>query len=111
MRTVFEAEQSTEITQVALWTAYRLEFEATRVDILPASEVIKMVSEAFPAALPMVTEIGDEKKFIINGIRIRDRTGELAISVLESYMLTNSTQLIQIKRPFSIVVGHHAPVR
>lgn len=75
MRTVFEENAACEITQVALWTSYRVEFDSSEVTILAAAELIKMVSEAFPTALPMVTETGEERRFIINGIRPRDRTG------------------------------------
>lgn len=76
MRYAFEANPDGEITQVALWTAYRTEFEAlsqTDNALLPAADVIKMSTEAFPQALPMVME-GTERKFIIKGIRVRDRT-------------------------------------
>ena len=79
MRTVFEEHTGGEVTQVALWTAYRGSFEGgSEIPILPAGDVIKMASEAFPAAVPMVTT---ERKFIIRGIRGKDRTGELFESI------------------------------
>ncbi|KAL8280187.1 hypothetical protein RQP46_007517 [Phenoliferia psychrophenolica] len=75
MRQAFESFPNGEVTQVALWTAYRTEFEPHAIThpMLAAADVIKMSTEAFPAALPMVTE-GPDKRFIIKGIRIRDRT-------------------------------------
>ncbi|ORY91694.1 hypothetical protein BCR35DRAFT_320194 [Leucosporidium creatinivorum] len=78
LRTVFEAAPDAEVTQVALWQAYRSEFEplvALKITgaLLPASDVIKMSSEAFVDALPMVIE-QPEKRFVIRGMRIRDRT-------------------------------------
>lgn len=76
MRYCFEDHPDGEITQVALWTAYRAEFELlsqTETGLLPAADVIKMSTEAFPQAMPMVIEV-PEKKFIIKGIRVRDRT-------------------------------------
>jgi chromatin structure-remodeling complex subunit RSC9 len=79
MRLAFEAYPDGEVTQVALWTAYRTEFEPHSISspMLAAADVIKMSTEAFPAALPMVTD-GPDKRFIIKGIRIRDRTGQSA---------------------------------
>ena len=66
------------MTQVALWTAYRGSFESTTgPPILPAGDVIKMASEAFSTAVPMVTA---ERKFIIKGIRGKDRTGQSCAS-------------------------------
>lgn len=78
MRHVFEAEPDSEVTQVTLWTAYRGEFDATaqQYPILAAADIIKMASEVFPGAAPMVTEPPD-KRFIIKGIRMRDRTSTL----------------------------------
>lgn len=71
------------MTQVALWQAYRGEFEPLVTlkitgALLPAADVIKMSSEAFTDALPMVIE-QPEKRFVIRGMRIRDRTGESSV--------------------------------
>lgn len=77
MRLAYEEYPDGEVTQVALWTAYRSEFErytTATTQMLPAAEVVKMSTEAFPTALPMVTEQPD-RRFIIRGVRIRDRTG------------------------------------
>ena len=82
MRTVFEAYAKGEVTQVALWTAYRGSFEGgSGTVILPAGDVIKMASEAFPTAVPMVTP---DRKFIIKGIRGVDRTGSSAVPLNEN---------------------------
>ena len=82
MRTVFEPVHGADITQIALWQAYKAEFEPLAnlkltASLLPAGEIIKMTSEAFESALPMVMDLpSGEKKFVISGMRIRDRTGE-----------------------------------
>lgn len=76
MRTVFESLPNGDITQVALWQAYRAEFEPLGPKLmLPAADVIKMTTDAFPQAMPMVIENPPPKKFIIRGMRIGDRAG------------------------------------
>lgn len=73
---IFEEAPDAEITQVSLWQAYRAEFEQPGAPPLAtAAEVIKASSEVFSTALPTVVE-GPERKFIIKGIRQRDRTGK-----------------------------------
>lgn len=71
------------MTQVSLWQSYRNQFETligTRQieSMLPAASVIKMTSDAFPGATPMVIE-GEQRKFVIQNIRVRDRTGEALV--------------------------------
>jgi chromatin structure-remodeling complex subunit RSC9 len=77
MQHVFEYSPDSEVTQVALWTAYRKEFEPhdrKPHQMLAAADVIKHTTEAFPQALPMVTS-GEERRFIIKNMRIRERIG------------------------------------
>ncbi|KAM0747117.1 hypothetical protein T439DRAFT_329359 [Meredithblackwellia eburnea MCA 4105] len=81
MRTIFEPHSTSETTQVYLWTAYRSAFEPHNLThpMLAAADVIKMSTEAFPTALPQVVDDpnaqgGSGKKFVIKGIRVRDRT-------------------------------------
>lgn len=90
MRLAFEPFPDGEVTQVALWTAYRTEFEPHSISspMLAAADVIKMSTEAFPTALPMVTD-GPDKRFIIKGIRIRDRAGPSLPSCPSSPQLLN----------------------
>lgn len=75
---MFEPEPAAEITQVALWQAYRAEFEPIvqrgGQPMLGAADIIKLSSQVFPGALAMVIE-QPERKFIIRGIRVKDRTG------------------------------------
>ena len=76
---MYEADPESEITQVALWTSYREDWEkfGTGFSILPASDVIKHSADVYPQALPMVAErAGQEKKFVIKGIKPRVRKGE-----------------------------------
>ena len=76
MKTVFEYDAGSELTQVALWTAYRSQFDAVGLPpLLAAADVIKASTEAFPQATPTVVE-APERKFVIKGMRIRDRTGK-----------------------------------
>lgn len=79
MHTVFESVPNADITQVALWAAYRGQFEPlvqakATAPLLSASEVIKLTTDAYPNALPAAIGV-PEKKFVIQGMRIRDRTG------------------------------------
>ena len=77
MNSVFEAEPDSDVTQVALWQAYRAEFDgqSLTIPILAAADIIKMASEVFPTATPMVID-GPPKRFVIKGIRLRDRGSE-----------------------------------
>lgn len=71
---MYEADPDAEVTQVALWTAYRREFEGKGQGMLPAAEVIKHSTDAFPHAMPMVAA---EKSYVIRGIKVRKRPREL----------------------------------
>jgi chromatin structure-remodeling complex subunit RSC9 len=80
MQHVFEQSPDAEVTQVALWTAYRTEFEpydSKPHPMLAAADVIKYTTEAFPQALPMVIS-GEERRFIIKNMKIRERIGSLS---------------------------------
>jgi hypothetical protein len=80
MRHTFEGHADGEVTQVVLWHGYRAQFNyGDNPSLLVAGEVIKLSSEAYPQAMPMVTE-GVERKFIIKGLRIRDRESESSLS-------------------------------
>lgn len=83
---MFEANATAEITQVALWQAYRAQFEPVvqkgGPPMLTASELIKKASQLFPGALAMVVE-QPERKFIIRGIRLKDRPGERSCDVYQ----------------------------
>ena len=82
MHWTFENIADGELTQVALWTAYKDQFEhadpPNESRMLNAADVIKHTTEAYSNAVPMVTP---ERKFIIKGIRIRDRAGSLSSSL------------------------------
>ncbi|GAA94487.1 uncharacterized protein L969DRAFT_91553 [Mixia osmundae IAM 14324] len=82
MRSVFTSDEIGEVTQVNLWNAYRAAFEqfAAQYAMLPAADVIKHTTDAFPDAVPMVQMLPTvgadgrpEKKFVIKGIRPRTR--------------------------------------
>ncbi|GAA5952365.1 hypothetical protein JCM8115_003580 [Rhodotorula mucilaginosa] len=77
MRTAFEADPASSVPQVVLWTSYRTQFEPhARPDLPPllaAAEVIKASQQAFPNVLPMVSEEGGQRNFVIKGLKIRDR--------------------------------------
>lgn len=79
MRTAFEADPASSVPQVVLWTSYRTQFEPhARPDLPPllaAAEVIKASQQAFPNVLPMVSEEGGQRNFVIKGLKIRDRPG------------------------------------
>lgn len=113
MRTVFESVPDTHITQIALWTAYRAEFEPLAnlkltATLLPAGEIIKMTTEAFPDAMPTVVEQPNgEKKFVIAGMRIRDRTGELGTLSLVSRA---DLRYRQMSDPPTSAAGRAAPL-
>lgn len=73
MRFVFETDPNENITQVQCWMMYKAQWEpyvAKGIPMLPAAEVIKSISSAFPEALAMVTH-DEPKRFIIKGIKLR----------------------------------------
>jgi CRISPR/Cas system-associated exonuclease Cas4 (RecB family) len=86
MHWVFEEDEKAEITQVLLWGAYRSHFEHLEVKqrvspMLAAADLIKEASSAYKKALPqvMVDQQTGERKFIIKGMKIRDRQGGRAV--------------------------------
>ncbi|KAL8867834.1 MAG: hypothetical protein Q9174_005399 [Haloplaca sp. 1 TL-2023] len=77
LKCVFEEHKDSEITQIALWQAYRSRFEPhsnvqvpNMPGLLPAAEFIKNVSLIFENATAQVIN-GPSSKFIIKGIRAR----------------------------------------
>ncbi|KAI4196446.1 MAG: hypothetical protein LQ350_006541 [Teloschistes chrysophthalmus] len=79
LKCVFEEHKDSEITQIALWQAYRSRFEQHSLGavpnhnapgLLPAAEFIKNVSIIFENATAQVIS-GPSSKFIIKGIRPR----------------------------------------
>lgn len=80
MRSSFEANPHSEITQIALWQAYQQRFAAhvnsgpKPQQMLIANDFIKNVSAAFPTAKPQMIkgENGQSNRFVINGIAPRE---------------------------------------
>ncbi|KAF3917745.1 hypothetical protein ABW20_dc0101655 [Dactylellina cionopaga] len=80
MRSSFEANTDSEITQIALWQAYQRQFAnytnhgPRPQNLLQANDFIKNVSVAFPSARPQMIpgESGQPNRFVINGIAPRD---------------------------------------
>ncbi|KAK6361600.1 Chromatin structure-remodeling complex protein rsc9 [Orbilia blumenaviensis] len=80
MRSSFEANPQSEITQIALWQAYQQRFASyvnngpKQQQMLIANEFIKNVSVAFPTAKPQMIkgEHGQSNRFVINGIAPRE---------------------------------------
>ena len=73
LRSVFEEDKESFITQIALWSAYQYRFTehtTERTGLLPAAEFIKNVSSIFAGANAQVVS-GPNPKFIIKGIRPR----------------------------------------
>ncbi|KAL8704508.1 MAG: hypothetical protein Q9201_002317 [Fulgogasparrea decipioides] len=77
LKCVFEEHKDSEVTQIALWQAYRSRFESyshaavpNAPGLLPAAEFIKNVSLIFENATAQVVN-GPSSKFIIKGIRPR----------------------------------------
>ncbi|KAK6536553.1 Chromatin structure-remodeling complex protein rsc9, variant 2 [Arthrobotrys megalospora] len=80
MRSSFEANTQSEITQIALWQAYQQRFAGyvgsgpKPQAMLIANDFIKNVSVAFPTAKPQMIkgEHGQANRFVINGIAPRE---------------------------------------
>ncbi|KAK6503078.1 Chromatin structure-remodeling complex protein rsc9 [Arthrobotrys musiformis] len=80
MRSSFEANSQSEITQIALWQAYQQRFAGyissgpKPQQMLIANDFIKNVSTAFPSAKPQMIkgENGQSNRFVINGIAPRE---------------------------------------
>lgn len=75
-----------EVTQISLWKAYELQFEAVwknesakskYPNLLPAVDFIKNVNSAFPDSEAMVINLPTKKKFVIKGIQPR----QFAVSI------------------------------
>ncbi|KAL8728104.1 MAG: hypothetical protein Q9166_005629 [cf. Caloplaca sp. 2 TL-2023] len=83
LKCVFEEHKDSEITQIALWTAYQTRFAQypnpnmpNATGLLPAAEFIKNVSIIFESANAQVVN-GVQNKFIIKGIRPRRHPTDL----------------------------------
>ena len=68
LRSCFEEDQDSDITQIAIWQAYQAQF--SQHSPLAASEFIKNVSSTFSTAQAQVIN-GPQPRFIIKGIRPR----------------------------------------
>ncbi|GAA6046419.1 hypothetical protein JCM3770_004909 [Rhodotorula araucariae] len=77
MRLVYEVDPQSDVSQVALWQTYQAQWAphmaAGIPPMLPASDVIKVSQQAIPGVLPMVVDTGSEKKFVIRGLRLKER--------------------------------------
>ncbi|BGP39191.1 Chromatin structure-remodeling complex protein rsc9 [Rhodotorula kratochvilovae] len=77
MRLVYEVDPQSDVSQVALWQTYQAQWAphmaASVPPMLPASDVIKVSQQAIPGVLPMVVDTGAEKKFVIRGLRLKER--------------------------------------
>ncbi|KAL8799942.1 MAG: hypothetical protein Q9200_007403, partial [Gallowayella weberi] len=83
LKCVFEEHKDSEITQIALWTAYQSRFMQysnqnlpNATGLLPAAEFIKNISIIFESATAQVVN-GVQNKFIIKGIRPRRHPTDL----------------------------------
>ncbi|KAI9714161.1 MAG: hypothetical protein M1812_006489 [Candelaria pacifica] len=79
LRSCFEEDCSSEITQIALWQAYQTQFaerSSPAHPLLAAAEFIKNVSSTFSGANAQVLP-GPVNKFIIKGIRYRHTPKDL----------------------------------
>ncbi|CCA69438.1 hypothetical protein PIIN_03338 [Serendipita indica DSM 11827] len=79
MQRAFEAVPHAEITQVDFWNLYRTAFTSYGPDtMLPATDLIKLVTNVFPSAMPMVSQgaNGKPSKFIIKGLERRRAVAE-----------------------------------
>lgn len=84
MRLVYEVDPHSDVTQVALWQTYQAQWAPHMAPgvsmMLPASDVIKVSQQAIPGVQPMVVETGGERKFVIRGLRLKERPGALSSS-------------------------------
>ena len=82
LRAVFEEDQNSEITQMALYRAYEAclnEYRTQPNTLLAAPDLIKLVSVVFPDAEPQFypdTE-GSDKNFTVKGVRPRGAAMDL----------------------------------
>ncbi|KAK0522237.1 killer toxin resistant protein [Tilletia horrida] len=75
MTLVFALSPDAELTQMEFWQSYQEEFRGSHTPLLNASELIKLIAEAFPGASAMVVKPSPSapQRFIIKGIDIRQR--------------------------------------
>jgi len=76
---MYEVDPSSDITQVSLWTAYKLQFEPVTQNpavpaMLAAQDVIKLAGTAYSSAVPITIDQVDGR-FIIKSLKARRRTG------------------------------------
>ncbi|GAA5884319.1 hypothetical protein JCM16303_003634 [Sporobolomyces ruberrimus] len=81
MHRMYEIDPDSSITQVSLWTAYKTQFETILSDpkypiMLAAQEVIRLSGQAFPSAVPTIVDDQEGRKFIINGLKPRQREAQ-----------------------------------
>lgn len=87
---MYEIDSTSDITQVSLWTAYKVQFEPVTQSpevpsMLAAQEVIRLSGTAHPTAVPTIVDEGKDRKFIIKGLKLKRKTG-----ASESRSLTSS---------------------
>jgi len=76
---MYEVDPSSDITQVSLWTAYKVQFEPVTQNpavpaMLAAQDVDKLAGTACSSAVPTIID-GVDRRFIIKGLKARRRTG------------------------------------
>lgn len=78
MKLIFEVSPRAEVTQVEFWTLYKAAFSSYEPAMLPAADLIKLVTTIFPSTQALVVNGADGKasKFIIRGIDRRRSTAE-----------------------------------
>ncbi|KAI9702778.1 MAG: Chromatin structure-remodeling complex protein rsc9 [Candelina mexicana] len=115
LRSCFEEDSASEITQIALWQAYQAQFAeyaATGRPLLPAAEFIKNVSSTFTTAAAQVLQ-GPTNRFIIKGIRYRHIPKDLkGRPYLRCHWLNASNKpcsefLSQPKDMWDHLINHH----
>ncbi|KPV77551.1 uncharacterized protein RHOBADRAFT_51392 [Rhodotorula graminis WP1] len=78
MRLVYEVDPQSDVSQVALWQTYQAQWAPHMAPgvspMMPASDVIKVSQQAIPGVQPMVIEAGAEKRFVIRGLRLKERS-------------------------------------
>lgn len=77
LRSVFEEDPDATITQLAVWQSYQSAFSAAlgRVgkQTMNAAEFIRGISQVYTSAMAKILRDGDQQKFIIQGLRARER--------------------------------------
>ncbi|KAK9471371.1 uncharacterized protein V1510DRAFT_420318 [Dipodascopsis tothii] len=80
LKVCFEEDPDGDVTQIALWKSYESLFEEYAKQgkkLLPAADFIKNVTNAFKRAAAMVITTSAGQKFIIKGIRPREKPASL----------------------------------